>query len=172
MSDAVAMTPGQERIERSTRLVPASPQEIFDLLADPRRHGSIDGSDTVRKVIDAPERLSLGARFRMDMMWLVPYRMSNEVVEFDEPNLIAWRHYGRHTWRYRLRAVEEGTEVTEEFDWRPSPVPWILTAIKAPQRNAESIEATLDRLVEHFSSPHRRTSDPGGTPAARYRGST
>lgn len=145
------MTETNERVERATRIVPASPQAVFDLLADPRRHGLIDGSDTIQQVVDAPERLSLGATFRMDMRWGVPYRMRNEVVEFDEPNVIAWRHYGRHVWRYRLRAVDGGTEVTEEFDWGPSPVGWILQAMRAPQRNAESIEATLDRLVAHFS---------------------
>ena len=145
------MTETNERVERATRIVPASPQAVFDLLADPRRHGLIDGSDTIQQVVDAPERLSLGATFRMDMRWGVPYRMRNEVVEFDEPVLIAWRPDGRHVWRYRLREVEGGTAVTEEFDWEPSPVPWALRAIRAPQRNAESIEATLDRLVAHFS---------------------
>ena len=148
MNDAGSMS---ERVERARRVVPASPQEIFDLLADPRQHGLIDGSGTVREVVDAPDRLSLGATFRMDMKWGVPYKMRNEVVEFEEPTLIAWRHYGRHVWRYRLREVDGGTEVTEEFDWRPAPAPWILEAMRAPQRNAESIEATLDRLVEHFS---------------------
>lgn len=151
MSEAGDTTGSGERVERATRLVPASPQEIFDLLADPRRHGLIDGSDTVQEVVEAPERLSLGATFRMHMKRGIPYRMRNEVVEFDEPVLIAWRHYGRHVWRYRLREVEGGTAVTEEFDWGPSPFPWALRAIRAPQRNAESIEATLDRLVAHFS---------------------
>lgn len=149
------MTGPADRVERSTRVVPAPPQDVFDLLADPRQHALIDGSDTVQRVVDGPDRLSPGATFRMDMRWGVPYKMRNEVVEFDEPHLIAWRHYGRHVWRYRLRAVEGGTEVTEEFDWGPSLVPWALRAMRVPQRNAQSIEATLDRLVAHFSRPER-----------------
>ena len=76
----------------------------------------------------SPERLSEGAKFGMNMRWGLPYRMTNEVVEFDEPSLIASRHFAGHVWRYRLREVasevdsdvDDGTEVTEEFDWRTS----------------------------------------------------
>ena len=53
----------------------------------------------------------------MSMKKGVPYKITNEVVEFDEPTVIAWRHMGQHVWRYRLRPVDGGTEVTEEFDW-------------------------------------------------------
>ena len=81
----------------------------------------------------------------------LPYALAVEVVEFDEPNVIAWRHLGRHVWRYRLAEVEGGTRVTEEFDWRPSVVPWALRAMRAPQNNTKAMEATLDRLVDHFS---------------------
>jgi hypothetical protein len=84
------------------------------------------------------------------MHWGLPYRTKNEVVEFDEPTLIAWRHLGGHIWRYRLRETDGGTEVTEEFDWRPSRAPWLLQLMHAPENNARSLEATLDRLVAHF----------------------
>ena len=82
----------------------------------------------------------------------VPYKITNEVVEFDEPSLIAWRHMGGHIWRYRLRPVDGGTEVTEEFDGRPSKVWPILKVTGTPKRNAKAIDATLDRLVAHFQT--------------------
>ena len=145
------MTEPDDRVERASRLVPATPEEIFELLADPRQHKVIDGSGTVHDPVAAPDRLSLGATFQMEMRMGLPYRMTNKVVEFDEPTLIAWQHMGHHTWRYRLEPVEGGTEVTEEFDWGTSRAPWALRAMRAPQRNAKSLEATLDRLVEHFS---------------------
>ena len=54
-------------ISRST-IVPAPAQTIFDLLADPRRHNEIDGSGSVKQAeVDAPERLSLDAKFGMKM---------------------------------------------------------------------------------------------------------
>jgi hypothetical protein len=140
-----------ERIERGIRFVPAEPQEIFDLLADPSQHVAIDGSGSVRAPTEAPERLSLGARFGMSMKIGVPYKITNEVVEFDEPGLIAWRHFGKHIWRYRLRPVEGGTEVTEEFEWGTARSPLALKLSGTPKRNAKAIEATLDRLAAHFA---------------------
>ena len=150
MSDEVP-----ERVERRSRVINATPAEIFDLLADPSKHSTFDGSGTVQKSADSsPDRLSEGAKFGMNMRWGVPYRMTNEVVEFDEPSLIAWRHFAGHVWRYRLREVDGevggGTEVTEEFDWRPSRAAFVLKATKTPAKNAKSIEATLDRLAEIF----------------------
>ena len=147
MSDEVA-----ERVERRSRVINATPAEIFDLLADPSKHSTFDGSGTVQESTDSsPDRLSEGAKFGMKMRWGVPYRMTNEVVEFDEPNLISWRHLAGHVWRYRLHEVDGGgTEVTEEFDWRPSRVAFVLKVTKTPERNARSIEATLDRLAALF----------------------
>jgi uncharacterized protein YndB with AHSA1/START domain len=34
---------------RHTATVPAPPEEIFDLLADPRRHAEIDGAGTCER---------------------------------------------------------------------------------------------------------------------------
>ncbi len=140
-----------DKVVRGIRFVPAEPQAIFDLLADPAQHSTIDGSGSVRSsTTEAPERLALGSKFSMSMKMAVPYKITNEVVEFDEPSLIAWQHMGKHVWRYRLRPVDGGTEVTEEFDFRPARSAIALKLSGAPKRNAKAIEATLDRLVAHF----------------------
>ncbi|MEM8620871.1 MAG: SRPBCC family protein [Actinomycetota bacterium] len=151
MVDEQVDAPDDERVERAVRFVAASPQAIFDLLADPRQHVHLDGSGSVRGVAEAPERLELGSTFQMSMRLGVPYRITSTVVEFDEPAQIGWRHVGGHIWRYRLRAVEGGTEVTEEFDWRPSRAPLMLRLIQAPRRNASALEATLDQLAAYFA---------------------
>lgn len=153
-SDTGDASRSHERIVRGIRFVPADPQAIFDLLADPSKHPLIDGSGTVRATTDPPgDWLTLGSKFGMSMKAGIPYKMTNEVVEFEEPSLIAWRHVGHHVWRYRLRPVDGGTEVTEEFDWTDARSRLFISLIGAPRRNARSIEATLDRLVEHFSAP-------------------
>jgi len=142
-----------EKVERRIRFVAAEPQAIFDLLADPSKHSLIDGSGTVRGSNDElPDRLELGSKFSMSMKMGVPYKMTNEVVEFEEPALIAWRHMGGHIWRYRLRAVDGGTEVTEEFDWRPSRAKTLLRVTGSPKKNAKALDATLDRLAAHFAT--------------------
>jgi uncharacterized protein YndB with AHSA1/START domain len=135
-----------------TVLVAASPEEIFDLLADPRRHPELDGSGTLTGKPTGPERLSKGAKFGMSMQKHgVPYRITNTVVEFDEGRRIAWRHFHRHVWSWELRPVDAGTEVTETFDWGPSLAPWAIEWAKFPAQNAHGIEETLARLQKRFA---------------------
>lgn len=132
----------------ATRTVAAPATEIFDLLATPRRHSEFDGSGSVRGAQErTPERLSPGAKFGMQMRIGLPYKILNEVVEFDEPHRIAWRHFGGHVWRYLLDPLDEQhTRVTEQFDTTGSRAPFVLALMRARRRNAKSINATLDRL--------------------------
>ena len=142
-----------EPVSRSMT-ISAPADVIFTILADPRQHVLIDGSGTVKATIAAPERLSLGAKFRMRMRLGIPYRITNTVVEFDEGRRMAWRHIMRHTWRYVLEPVElpDGslsdavTRVTETFDPRTALAPWSLALMKFPRRNTVGIERTLERL--------------------------
>jgi uncharacterized protein YndB with AHSA1/START domain len=135
-----------------TRIVSASPEAVFDLLADPSKHALIDGSGTVKgSRANAPQRLSMGATFGMDMKLGVPYPIQNTVVEFEADRLIAWRHVGGHRWRYQLEPVDGGTKVTETFDWSTAKSPFMLELMRAPKRNTKAIEKTLDRLAAHFA---------------------
>jgi len=141
------------RIVSRTVFVPAAAADIFDLLADPRRHGEIDGSGSVKEArIDAPVRLSLGATFGMNMRIVLPYKMTNTVVEFEEGRRIGWRHFGGHVWRYILEPVEGGTQVTEQFDWNTNKSPLMLKVMRATHNNAVAIEKTLQNLVAVFSA--------------------
>jgi hypothetical protein len=144
----VAVEDAPERVERRSIVVAADPATVFDVLATPSRHHEFDGSGTVQgSRTTAPERLSEGAKFGMEMKIVVPYRMTNEVVEFVENDTIAWRHFGGHIWRYRLAEVDGGTKITEEFDWRTSKAPPFLKLMGYPAKNAVSIEKTLERLA-------------------------
>lgn len=141
-----------KKIVSVNKVVAATPQQIFDLLADPKRHADIDGSGSVKAAqSDAPTRLSLGAKFGMDMKIGAPYKITNEVVEFDEGKRIAWRHFGGHVWRYILEPTDGGTLVTEQFDYNGSKSQLTLRAINAPGRNKKSMIATLDRLAKLFA---------------------
>jgi uncharacterized protein YndB with AHSA1/START domain len=137
-------------VSRST-VVAASPQEVFELLATPARHPELDGSGTVKKPVRGPARLSRGARFGMQMRIAVPYLITNTVVEFEEGTRIAWRHFGRHVWRYELEPVAGGTRVTETFDWSHALSPQALELARIPAHNAKSIEKTLQGLHDRFA---------------------
>lgn len=140
---------GKERKVSTSRVIAADRQALFDVIADPAMHPVIDGSGSVKAARDgAPERLSLGAEFGMDMKMGASYRIENEVVEFEEGELIAWRHFSGNRWRYRFEDVEGGTRVTETFDWSGGKGKIALELAGFPKRNLESMRRTLERLEQ------------------------
>jgi hypothetical protein len=134
-----------------SQFVPATPQQIFELLATPKRHCEIDGSGTLRGELSGPTRLSLGAKFGMSMRLYVPYRITNTVVEFEEGKQIGWRHFGGHIWRYILAPVEGGTMVTEQFDYKTNKANWFLRSMNAIVNNEVAMRKTLLNLAKQFS---------------------
>lgn len=137
-----------ERVVSVSRVIKASPEAIFDVIADPARHGEMDGSGMVQNVRGESKRLALGSSFGMDMkLGPLPYRISNQVVEFEENRLIAWAHFGGHRWRYELEPVEGGTKVTESFDWSTARVPQAIELMGYPKKHPANMTATLERLA-------------------------
>ena len=131
-----------------SKVIAADPQTLFDIVADPARHPELDGSGSVREArADVPPRLSKGATFGMDMKLGAPYKITNTVVEFDEPTRLAWRHFNGHVWRYTFEPTDGGTLVTEEWDARPAKNRFFLKLMGFPQRNRAGIKATLDNLA-------------------------
>lgn len=146
-----------------TREIPAPAAAVFDLLARPSRHSIIDGSGSVRGARPGgPDRLFLGARFGMNMRIGLPYRILNEVVEFEEGRRIAWRHFAGHVWRYLLEPLEEpvlsstdrnhvggpaSTRLTEQFDPTHAGSPLTLKLLGFARRNESAIQQTLDRIT-------------------------
>ena len=147
-------------VETVERIIPGPPEQIFQLLADPRRHPEIDGSGSVRQVRDGPERLSLGAKFRMAMKIGLPYSMVSEVVEFEDGRRIAWqsrppspigsRLGGGRIWRYELEPVGESTLVRESWDISQEKFKAIVRP--ARKRTREAMERTLERIEELVTS--------------------
>jgi uncharacterized protein YndB with AHSA1/START domain len=137
-----------ERVVSVSRVIDASPEVIFDVIADPARHGEMDGSGMVQNVRGESKRLELGSTFGMDMKFgPLPYRISNKVVEFEEGRLLAWAHMGGHRWRYELEPVDGGTKVTESFDWSTARSPKMIELMGYPKKHPANMEATLERLA-------------------------
>lgn len=129
--------------------VSATPRAIFDLLANPEKHSFFDGSKTVQRVLSGPKRLYKGAKFAMAMKIRVPYRITNEVVTFEEDREIAWRHLMKWEWRYQLTPLDGGkTLVREIFDARPSRSKRWLEITGALKHNPVLIAKSLVRLKE------------------------
>ena len=122
--------------------IAAPASHIFDILADPRRHVEIDGSDMLRRCLHGPERLRLGSEFVMSMRLSgFPYRVRNRVVEFEDNRLIAGRHFEPQHWRFQLEPTESGTRVTETFDYSywPRAGRLLLVGLGWPRRNKPAI---------------------------------
>jgi uncharacterized protein YndB with AHSA1/START domain len=109
-----------------SRRIDASPQDVFEVLRNPRRHHEFDGSSMVRDS-EAPPIESGGDVFimRMHNDEFGDYEMRNEVVEYIQNEAVAWapkRHDidddvdWNHRWGWRLQPDGAATVVTAFFD--------------------------------------------------------
>jgi uncharacterized protein YndB with AHSA1/START domain len=108
------------------RTIKATPEAIFDILADPSKHSLIDGSGMLQQATDTrSERLALGDTFGMPMKMGVKYSTQSTVVEFEENRRIAWqtgpkgkleRYVAGRIWRYELEPRDGATLVRESWD--------------------------------------------------------
>ena len=140
------------------RVIPAPPEKIFDLLADPARHRDIDGSGTVRDAKAGSERLALGSSFGMAMKMGIPYSMVNEVIEFEENRCIAWQTKppvswgaklgGGRIWRYELEPVDGGTRVRETWDISQEASLSKPLVSRGGKKTAENMDKTLARIEQ------------------------
>ena len=143
------------------RVIPAPPEKIFELLADPTKHATFDGSGTVRdstRQSDSP--LKLGSTFGMNMKMGPAYTMVNTIVELEPNRLIAWQaHKGPkgiaramtgRIWRYELEPVEGGTRVRESWDVSRDGMGWLLKRIAA-KKTEENMTRTLERIEKSFA---------------------
>jgi hypothetical protein len=141
-------------VETVERVIPASADRIFALIADPRRHPEIDGSGTVRDFKNVPDNLELGSTFGMSMKVGVPYSMVSTVIEYEKDRRIAWQTRppgripgklaGGRIWRYELEPVEGGTLVRESWDISQEVVkPFVRPARK---KSIDGMNATLERI--------------------------
>ena len=140
---------GNEKVKSARIVINAPAEQIFALLANPRRHKEIDGSSTIQENLSGPDKLVLGSKFGMQMHLGIDYRISNTVVEYEDNKLIAWRHIGRWIWRYELVNIgPQSTQVTETFDASRAPLiskAW-LSLRKAYPWTQKAVAKTLVQL--------------------------
>lgn len=108
------------------RLIRASPEVIFSVLADPAQHSRFDGSGMVQGTNGVgSQRLALGTTFGMSMKMGIRYSTVSTVVEFEENRLIAWQtgpkgrmepYVAGRVWRYELELRGDRTMVRESWD--------------------------------------------------------
>jgi uncharacterized protein YndB with AHSA1/START domain len=146
----------------ATTTIQAAPEVVFALVSDPHQHPRIDGSGSVRGLVDGPHHVTKGDTFQVRMrLFGLPYTITNTVVEYQPARRIAWRHFGGHRWRYELEPTGSGTRVTETFDYSRYNTTWrtLVELTGFPARNRRGIEGTLVRLKEAAESDARTAAD-------------
>ena len=99
------------------------------------------------------ELLEMGSTFGMDMRLGVPYRIANEVVEFEPDRRLAWRHMGGHRWRYEITPDgDSACTVTETFDWSTSKLPLLIQALGQDRKHVPNMTRTLERLDRYVTT--------------------
>nr|CAA9355739.1 MAG: hypothetical protein AVDCRST_MAG46-2900 [uncultured Nocardioidaceae bacterium] len=145
------------------RVIPASPGQVFELLADATRHQTFDGSGMVRGTRDgSSEPLRLGSVFGMSMKKGLPYRTVNEVIEYEENRRIAWRTrgggplkylIGGRIWRYELVPVTGGTLVRETWDISRDSMRLPFKLSSLPRITEKNMARTLKRIERVVVAP-------------------
>lgn len=146
---------GPKKVSR-TADVQAGAADLFAIVADPRRHGELDGSGTVLDTVKGPDRLAKDEKFSVKMkQYGVPYKITSRVTDFQDGKVVEWRHPLGHRWRWQFDARPDGsTQVTETFDYslaNPAAAA-MFKATGIPKKNAGGIESTLERLQSKYAT--------------------
>jgi uncharacterized protein YndB with AHSA1/START domain len=144
------MSDEPDRIVTATRVIAASAQRIFDLIADPSLQPSWDGNANLAEA--APGQRVHGAGDVFKMKLTNGSVRENHVVEFIEGSQIAWRpaepkkQPPGHLWRWLLEPVTASlTTVTHIYDWTALTDQNRLAVARA--MTPDKLRASLDRLA-------------------------
>ena len=139
-----AMT--EQRIISTEREIALPAAEIFKLIADPSRHPQFDGNDNLAHA-DQGQRINrVGQSFTMELT--SGKQRVNEIVEFEEGRVIAWKpapvgeEAPGHLWRWELEPIDNVTTlVRHTYDWSQ------LTDESRFDRARANTKEALDRSV-------------------------
>ncbi|OBG34225.1 SRPBCC family protein [Mycobacterium sp. E3198] len=139
-----------ERIVSATRVISASAERIFELIADPAQQPSWDGNNNLASSAPGQRVRQVGDVFKTTLTNGAV--RENHVVEFIEGSTIAWRPAEPkklppgHLWRWELHPINATlTSVTHTYDW---------TALtdstrfeRAGSTTPEMLRESIDRLA-------------------------
>jgi uncharacterized protein YndB with AHSA1/START domain len=135
----------------ATREIAASPERIFELIADPAQQPLWDGNDNLANAEPGQRIRNVGEVFRMTLTHGAV--RANHIVDFLEARRIAWTpsEEGQpppgHLWRWELEpSGDSSTRVTHTYDWSRLTDEQRLPRARAT--TSENLRASLDRLAE------------------------
>jgi hypothetical protein len=161
-----------------SRRIAAPAAEIFEILADPKRHLEMDGSGMLRGAVSDAVVTGMGDVFVMSMYYSEhgDYEMNNHVVEYERDRRIGWEPVaGRghpddataearwgHRWIFDLAPDgPDATVVTEIYDCSRTPADES-ASIDEGRIWIDAMTQTLERLDELCTG--RRDTPQSATP--------
>lgn len=144
--------------------VPASPEKVFALLADPARHPEIDGAGMLRGLVEGGPISGPGETFTMSMNnpILDDYQVTNTVTVFEPGRRIGWSPCGLagdnldrlgdmkpggQTFTFELEPNGSGgTRVTQVYDWSGVTDPQFKGLM--PFLKEEQLAGTIERIAK------------------------
>ena len=140
----------QQRVVSASRVIAASAESVFELIADPQQQPRWDGNDNLAEAAAGQRVRGVGEVFTMTLT--KGSVRDNHVVEFEEGRRIAWRPAdpgqppAGHLWAWRLEAVGPSrTRVTHTYDWTGLTDERRLP--RAQATTSDTLQASLARLA-------------------------
>jgi uncharacterized protein YndB with AHSA1/START domain len=134
----------------------APPEAIWPLVSDVTAIGRFSPETFEGRWLDGATEAAVGARFRGHVKrngWGPVYWTTCEVVSCEPQREFAFTVItgGRpvNTWRYRLEAAGDGTDVTESFELADTPALRLYWRLLGPFRgrtNREGMTTTLEQM--------------------------
>ena len=138
------------QIVSASREIAASPEAVFELIADPAQQPAWDGNDNLDEVVRGDRVRAVGDVFSMRVT--NGKVRDNHVVAFEEGRLIAWRPASEgkdpagHEWRWEIEPLPGGgSRVTHTYDWTE------LTDESRMERARATGEAQLQASVDRLA---------------------
>jgi len=138
------------RVVSASREIAATPERIFELIADPAQQPQWDGNDNLSEAPAGQRVRRAGDVFTMTLT--SGSVRENHVVEFEEARRIAWhpsevgRRQPGHLWRWVLEPLGGSrTLVTHTYDWTT-----LTDGKRLPRARSttpDKLRASLDRLA-------------------------
>ncbi|UXA16057.1 SRPBCC family protein [Mycobacterium sp. SMC-4] len=144
------------------RTIDAPADAIFEILSNPHRHQTLDGSGFVRGVDHADRIQKVGEVFTMNMHGSHmggEYKTDNHVSGYVKDKLLAWKTAPAGTqppgWEWLWELEPQGPDATlvrHTYDWSGVTDKALLEKVKFPLVTETQLADTLARLAAESSS--------------------
>jgi hypothetical protein len=140
-----------------TRVLPASPEQVYALVSDLPRMGEFSPENTGGKWVKGATGPAVGAKFKGTNAKGKKKWTTDVVVTIADPGKefafdVSAAGMGVAGWGYRLEPVEGGTKVTQYWEDHRNPVArkvtgWFLSIPDRADYNSAGMETTLEKMA-------------------------